>query len=73
MRPHIAGVGGRLILKQVVHCVFAWPQQKSGPTEVNENNGVVPLSPEVCAGPVKENGTAKGEKCDRKTQTSVHL
>ena len=54
-------------------CVFAWPQQKSGPTEVNENNGVDPLSSEVCAGPLREKGTAKGEKCDRKTQKTVHL
>ena len=53
--------------------MFARPQQKSDPTEVNENNGVDPLPSEVCAEPVREKGTAKGEKCDRKTQRTVHL
>ena len=53
--------------------MFARPQQKNDPTEVNENNGVDPLPPEVYAEPVRETGTAKGEKCHRKTQKTVHL
>ena len=42
------------------------PQQKSGLAEVDKNNRVDPLPSEVCAGPFREKGTAKGEKCDRK-------
>ena len=53
--------------------MFARPLQKSDPTEVNENNRVDPLPSEVCAEPVREKGTAKGEKCDYKTQKTVHL
>ena len=41
--------------------VFVRPQQKSGPTEVDLNNGVDPLASEVCAETFREKGTAKGE------------
>ena len=59
--------------EKTVPIVFARPPQKSDPTEVNENNGVDPLPSEMCAEPVREKGTAKGEKCDRKTLKTVHL
>ena len=71
LRPHIAGWGGRLMQKR--RPVFVRPQQKNGPTEVDKNNGVDPLPSKVCAGPFREKGTAKGEKCDCKTQRTVHL
>ena len=71
MRPHVAGgVGG--LCKQW-RPMFFRPQQRSGPTEVDKNNGVDPLPSEVCAETFREKGTAKGEKCDRKTQRMVHL
>ena len=60
-------------LRKKQHPVVARPQQKSDPTEVNENNRVDPSPSEVCAGPLREKGTEKGEKCDRKTQKTVHL
>ena len=72
-RPHIAGGRAAYAEEKAAPCVFARPQQKSDPTEVNENNGVDLLPPEVCAEPVREKGTAKGKKCDRKTQRTVHL
>ena len=60
-------------LRKKQHSVVTRPQQKSDLTEVNENNRV-DLSPsEVCAGPFREKGTEKGEKCDRKTQKTMHL
>ena len=54
MRPHIAGGWAAYAEEKAAPCVFARPQQKSGPTEVNENNGVDPLPSEVCAEPVRE-------------------
>ena len=65
------GWGGWLTLKQ--HPVVARPQQRSDPTEVNENNRVDPSPSKVCAEPFREKGTEWGEKCDRKTQKTVHL
>ena len=44
------------------------PQQKNDPTEVSENDRVDLLPSVVCAEPLSEKGTAKGEQCDCKTQ-----
>ena len=65
------GWGGGLRKKQ--RPVVSRPQQKGDPTEVNENNRVDPLPSEVCAKPFREKGIAKGEKCNCKTQRTVHL
>ena len=73
IRPHIAGGWAAYAEEKAAPSVFARPQQKSDPTEVNENNGVDLLPSEVCAEPVREKGTAKGEQCDRKTQKTVYL
>ena len=71
IRPHIAGgVGG--LCKQW-RPAFIRSQQKSGLTEVDKNNRVDPLPSEVCVETFREKGTAKGEKCDCKTQQTVHL
>ena len=73
IRPHIAGGWAAYAAERAAPCVFARPHQKSDLTEVNENNGVDPLPSEVFAEPVREKGTAKGEKCYRRTQKTVHL
>ena len=73
IRPHIAEGWAAYAQERAAPCVFARPQQKIDSTEVNENNRVDPLPSEVCAEPFREKGTARGEKCDRKTQKTVHL
>ena len=70
---HYAGGGGEGGLRKKQHPVVARPQQKSDPTEVNENNWVDLSLSEVCTEPFREKGTEKGEKFDHKTQKTVHF
>ena len=46
--------------------MFARPQQKSDPTDVDEAGGVDPCHHGVCNERLWEKGNSKGEKCDGK-------